>query len=80
MAKKTALEWFAERLKQINGEDNPWFDIPLSLLEKAKTMEKEQIVEAFTKGELIRDDYFDNSQAFDATGQNYYRKTYNNGL
>jgi hypothetical protein len=50
MEQQTALEWFAERLKQINGEDNPWFDIPLSLLEQAKAMEKEQIEDAHEEG------------------------------
>lgn len=39
----TVVEWFAEKLEEFNGRDNPWFDIPLELLEKAKQMEKDEI-------------------------------------
>ena len=47
---QTAIEFFVEKLNQFNGEDNPWFDIPLSLLEQAKQMERQQIVDAFYEG------------------------------
>lgn len=47
----TAVEWLAESLEKFNGEDNPWFDIPLSLLEQAKQMEEEQIQKAFSDGQ-----------------------------
>jgi hypothetical protein len=50
MIKKTAIEWFSEKLNELYGEDNPWFDIPLSMLEQAKTIEKEQIENAFNYG------------------------------
>lgn len=46
MEQQTAVEWLVENLEKFNGNDNPWFDIPLSLLEQAKQMEREQIEKA----------------------------------
>ena len=48
MKKQTAVEWLAEQLeKGITGED-AWFD----LLDKAKEMQKELIIEAYNEGAL----------------------------
>jgi hypothetical protein len=49
--KQTAVEWLAEELyskKYENGSGT--FYIPLSLIDKAKVMEKEQIIEAHIEG------------------------------
>ena len=45
--KQTAVEWYKERLKHrfLNG------DTEESIYEKAKEMEKEQIIEAYEMGE-----------------------------
>lgn len=65
---QTAIEFFVEKLNQFNGEDNPWFDIPLSLLEQAKEMEKEQIIKAFNEGTFSLDEKIN--------AEEYYNETY----
>ena len=68
MAQKTAVEWLSEKLNEFNGEDNPWFDIPLSILEQAKEMEKQQIIDAV--------DYTYNNTDYHTTGLLYYNETF----
>jgi hypothetical protein len=65
--KQTAVEWLAEKLNEVNGEDNPWFDIPLAVLEKAKQMERDQLNKACYDG-YYREDLYDT--------RNYYKDTY----
>jgi hypothetical protein len=67
----TAVEWLAESLMNFNGDDNPWFDIPLSLLEQAKQMEKEQIMDAIVNNQngLLR-----RKTVLEA--EQYYNETY----
>lgn len=72
MAKQTATEWLCMQLLDLDNHK-----IWVSLLERAKNMEKEQIIEAFTKGELVKDNYFDYANPFNIKGQNYYNETYN---
>lgn len=45
-------------------------------LEQAKQMEKDQIIEAFTKGELVPDNYYNDPIPFNINGKNYYYATY----
>ena len=61
--KQTALEWLA---KQMLWDEfhNPYF-------EQAKEMEKEQIEEAFTKGNRL--DVYDGTET---SGEQYYNETY----
>ena len=49
MAQQTAVEWLVE---QINGKslNKVTIDIPKELIEQAKAMEKEQILDAFKNG------------------------------
>jgi hypothetical protein len=82
--KLTAVEWLIEQMKNGSFESwhtkNKWnisYHAQEKTLEIAKAMEKEQIIKAFTKGELIAEDYFDNSQSYNATGKRYYNETYN---
>lgn len=68
---QTAVEFLVEKLNQFNGEDNPWFDIPLSLLEQAKQMERQQIVDAFYEG--MQANTFDQNKG---RALMYYSETY----
>jgi hypothetical protein len=76
MAQQTAVEWLSEKLNEFNGEDNPWFDIPLSILEQAKEMEYNQIVNAYlqkrAKGNIVKC-----LKTWDLADE-YYNKTYKN--
>ena len=59
--KQTAVEWLVEQLKENNMLT---FDEWTELVEQAKAMEKEQIIEAYCNGD-------DNISA-----QQYYKETY----
>lgn len=48
MAKQTSVEWLVEQLPQIDWDD-PFY---VGLLQEAKAMEKEQIINAFYDSEL----------------------------
>jgi hypothetical protein len=65
MAQQTSVEWLSEKLNEFNGEDNPWFDIPLSILEQAKEMHKAEIETAYDKVSML-------------TAEEYYNETYKN--
>ena len=65
MAQQTSVEWLSEKLNEFNGEDNPWFDIPLSILEQAKEMHKAEIETAYYKVSML-------------TAEEYYNETFNN--
>ena len=69
MTNQTAVEWLAEKIYNEGLDDE--------FVKQAKAMEKEQIIEAFTKGELVKDNYFDYANPFNIKGQNYYNETYN---
>lgn len=67
MSKQTAVEWLVEEIHK-NGEEihknGNW--IPIHMIEQAKQMEKEQIVEAF-------ENYLN---YYDERGEVYYNETY----
>ena len=58
--KQTAVEWLAEQMLW-NEFHNPY-------LERAKEMEKEQIINAFVSGER--------QQGFESEAEQYYKETY----
>ena len=60
MAQKTAVEWIIEQLQA------PCRGIPSHIIEQAKAMEKEQIIDAFDMG----------CQDEDRIGKEYYKDTY----
>jgi hypothetical protein len=75
MKQQTAIDWL---VNQINGHShsiglpygmNIRIDIPDDIIQQAKAMEKEQIIDAFDSG--LAYDYDDS--------ETYYNKTYNNG-
>ncbi len=67
--KQTAVEWLASQL----GEHIIWEEKIIDLVEQAKAMEKEQIMSAFTQGDIFGADYYD---GVNITEENYYNKTF----
>ena len=64
MSKETAVEWFVKELfKKID-----YIQVDPKLIEQAKAMEKEQIVEAYWDGACIWDN--------EKTAEQYYNETY----
>jgi hypothetical protein len=66
---QTAVEWLVEQLpmrikNSMMGE-----------IEQAKEMERQQIMTAFTRGDIFGADYFD---GINITEENYYNQTFNN--
>ena len=67
---KTAVEWLLEQL----DVDTVLTRRQLSdVINQAKKMEKEQMIEAFTKGDIFGADYFD---GINITAENYYNQTF----
>lgn len=71
--KQTAVEWLVDKL--MKGE---FINSPNELIEQAKEMEKEQIINAYDEGYDVRDDM--GSLSTNPTGEDYYNETYNNNL
>jgi hypothetical protein len=71
--KQTAVEWleneFQEIFKEWGGLDTMW----IKRFEQAKQMERQQIMTAFTQGDIFGSDYFD---GVNITEENYYNKTF----
>lgn len=67
--KQTAVEWFMQQLPTIDKYD-PYYQY---LFTQAKAMEREQIMTAFTQGDIFGSDYFD---GVNITEENYYNQTY----
>ena len=74
--KQTAVEWFMEQIgeKQPNGlyVIDTLEDVQ-NVFQQAKEMEKEQIMNAFSIGEVMATDYF---YGEDNCAINYYNETY----
>jgi hypothetical protein len=69
----SAVEWleneFQEIFKEWGGLDTMW----IKRFEQAKQMERQQIMTAFTQGDIFGSDYFD---GVNITEENYYNKTF----
>ena len=63
MKKQTAVEWLVDKIEK---NVHHTIKIPNEYFDQAKTMEKEQIINAWQK----------NPQGFSHTGQQYFNKTY----
>ena len=61
----TAVEWFEQQLYNLDIE------IPFSIIEQAKEMEKQQIIDAYENG------YSDSDNTF-ALNPDYYNETFKN--
>ena len=68
--KKTAVEWLVEQLEITNyiSENAHW------LIDEAREMEKEQIIEATIYGN--RQEFYDGTEII---GEQYYNETFKNG-
>jgi hypothetical protein len=64
--KQTAVEWLEDKLPTIFKE----ITINKQLLEKAKEMEKQQIIDAYAIGKYLNED----DRKF---GEQYYKETFN---
>jgi hypothetical protein len=62
--KQTAVEWLVEELKGVYESD-----YLNKLIEQAKAMEKEQIIESYNTSFLLRDKPY-------STAEKYYKETY----
>jgi hypothetical protein len=63
----TAVEWFFNEIKHILPNDF------LIKYEQAKKMERQQIMTAFTQGDIFGADYYD---GVNITEENYYNQTF----
>jgi hypothetical protein len=80
--KQTAVEWLRRETIQLLAQamqgtlniDTLEGDV-YRIITKAKAMEKEQIMTAFTQGDIFGADYFD---GVNITEENYYNQTFNN--
>lgn len=59
--KQTAVEWFSNLLPKIDFEDDPYYR---DLFNKAKEMEKQQIIDAYE------------SKVTEVLAEEYYKETY----
>ncbi len=69
--KQTAVEWLIDQLTETNFlwlSDKPEMNELIKIIEQAKEMEKEQIIDAFEDGGTIYDGYQSSEQ--------YYNETY----
>lgn len=64
--KQTAVEWLFDNLNITGGSDD------MKAFEKAKAMEKEQIIDAFNNG------YINSLKRKYTTTEQYYNKTFKN--
>ena len=67
--KQTAVEWLVEQLQA------PCRGIPSHILEEAKQMEKEQIVDAHIEGQRVFDKH-PHTQWTNDQAEHYYTETY----
>jgi len=68
--KQTAVEWFEAQVGHNSLMGLKEFN---EIFEQAKAMEKEQIMTAFTQGDIFGADFFD---GVNITAENYYKETY----
>ena len=71
--KQTAVEWFEDQVGHNSLMGLKEFN---EIFEQAKEMEKEQIKNAFTKGDLFAEDYFYPEKPNIDCSENYYNETY----
>ena len=64
--KQTAVQWLVEQLENHNGVTRPAFE---NVIQQAKEMEKEQIIEAFNQS------WHDRMNPY-KTADKYYKETY----
>ena len=73
MKQQTAVEWLVEQLAPSVSLQQKYID---ELLEQAKAMEKEQIIEAYFNGCEIGEMFNNENRAFITDSEQYYNETY----
>ena len=68
--KQTAVEWLEEQYNLGNGFENL---LTNKEFKQAKEMERQQIMSAFTRGDIFGADYYD---GVNITEENYYKQTF----
>lgn len=78
--KQTAVEWYAEQAMQLEIQRarsiisiSQMLNELSNILEQAKEMERQQIMTAFTQGDIFGADYYD---GVNITEENYYNQTF----
>jgi hypothetical protein len=75
MAQQTAVDWLANELKSkghaLITSEGIFINVPNELIDKAKAMEEEQIIDAWNDGICIKD-------TNDICGEYYYKQKYKN--
>jgi hypothetical protein len=73
--KQTAVEWLVKHLSERGYIQAPSFGHSIidKAIKQAKEMEKEQIMTAFTQGDIFGADFFD---GVNITAENYYKQTF----
>jgi hypothetical protein len=73
--KQTAVEWLVEQISYTTTRNEiiSYHKDISKLVEQAKEMEKEQIMTAFTQGDIFGADFFDR---VNITAEKYYKETY----
>jgi hypothetical protein len=66
--KQTAVEWLYDNLKSHFEHDGDLLEVVQFSFEQAKEMEKQQIIDAYDKG---------NRYMFEQSGEKYYNETFN---
>jgi hypothetical protein len=74
--KQTAVEWLFLMLNNPNRNQ----DFANKLLEKAKAMEKEQIINAYSEGQNTPYEYSEDNEINWYDGLNYYTETYESNI
>ena len=69
----TAVEWLVKELKSNSIDLTKWHN---DLLEKAKEMEKQQIMDAYDKGQENPFEYSEDNEVNYYDGNNYYNETF----
>ena len=74
MKKQTAVEWLVEQIKSDQNQKALSPDEWMEVIDQAKAMEREQIIDAVSKG-------FDNCEEGKVRwlGEHYYNETYKGG-
>lgn len=70
----TAVEWLEQILKQSCGKE--FTEGYKELFDKAKEMEKQQIIEAYDKGQENPFEYSEDNEVNYYDGNNYYNETF----
>ena len=73
---KTAVEWLVDQLKSTKKKYMGYKNIDIDykeIIEQAKEMERQQIMTAFTQGDIFGSDYYD---GVNITEENYYNQTF----